>query len=333
MPLPPASSTLPNPPVNRHLLPEDLDAMLTAAVREAYEKPEADADQLTDRLRALVRPAWLLSRDRDTTGSGPLGGSRIGGLPDLPRGWQWPTTQLTRLPEDGAAATRGALAFTAQINLADVAGAADAGWLPLSGWLWFFRDEEDWSGGSKPNHVVLYADVPVTELHTAHPPADLKYLGDLGSGPERDSPLPVRLNRTLFLTANYKTDWQSRGYDRLAEALDEEFDEDCAGFELFSEIQHRVNRAAVGDKSWEAMLLGRPTPCPPPGGACPCGRSTPSDVPGYDSDEGRPCAWACDSMFVLYDFWGDGPLVFTADARTAPAVQDGRWAGTKAWVY
>ncbi|MBA9001980.1 DUF1963 domain-containing protein [Thermomonospora cellulosilytica] len=308
-------------PGNRHLLPDDLDAMLTAAVREESELPDDEAAELTDKIRALVRPAWLLSPVRDAPSV--VGGSRIGGLPDLPEGMSWPTVRVA--PDREAA-----LCFTAQIDLAEVPGVADAGWLPSSGRLWFFRDEK--GAGADPDHVVLYADVASDRLRTVQPPAGLDYLGGLGFGPEPDRPVPVRLHRTLFLTANYKTGWHSQGHDKLAEALDEHFEEDGAGFEVFSDIQRHLEHAAVGDQRWEAMLLGRPTPCPPPAGVCPCGRSTPDDTPGYNTEDG-PCAWAQDSLLVLYDLWGDGPLVFTADATVTPPTTDGRWPGTEAWVY
>ncbi|MFH8473640.1 DUF1963 domain-containing protein [Streptomyces sp. NPDC018000] len=331
---------MPAPAPSDHLprLPGDLDPMLTAAVRDASDMPIDEADRLTEQLRGLVRPAWLLSPDRNATERSKIGGSRIGGLPDLPEGWQWPTVEIKyRNGKRVTDSPEAALAFTAQINLADVPGAADAGWLPTGGWLWFFRHEGQ-SVQTEPDHVILHADVPAHELRTTHPPAELDYLGDIGSGPERDRPIPVTLHRTLFLTANYKSGRHSQGYDALAEALDEHFDEDCAGIDLFGDIQRLLERAAVGDKSWDAMLLGRPTPCPPPGGACPCGRSAPADTPGYSNEDG-PCSWARDSLLALYDYWGDGPLIFTADATATPAttatpaITDGRWSGTEAWVY
>ncbi|MFI6286451.1 DUF1963 domain-containing protein [Streptomyces sp. NPDC051018] len=335
---PASSSASPRPQPNRHLLAEDLDAMLTRAVLEASDEWDDALDQpardrLVDSIRALVRPAWLLTpvRDGGPAESGDIGGSRVGGVPDLPRGWQWPTTRIVPRWEDEGNATEAALAFTAQINLARVPGVADAGWLPSSGWLWFFRDEKE-AAPSRPGHVVLHADVPLHELRTIRPPDDLDYLGGLGLGPELDRPVRVSPHRGLFLTANYKAGWQSRGYDALAEALDEQLDEMDAGFEVFADVQRLLNAAAVGDRPWTAMLLGRPASCPPAGGTCPCGRSAPSDVPGHSHESG-PCAGPRDSLLALYDRWGDGPLVFTADATAPPAMDDNRWADTGCWVH
>lgn len=308
-------------PRNRHLLAADLDMLLTAAVREADDLPEADVERVTDRLRALVRPAWLL-----VPHDGPVrtGGSRIGGRPDLPHGWDWPTGG-----RDGAGPA--ALAFLAQIDLADVPCAADAGWLPPHGRLWFFRNE---SGviETEPDHVVMHADVPAGGLRPAAPPAGLDHLIDEGGcGPEPDRPQPVVLRRTLFLDDDYKYGWHSRGIEAVAAELDEHVED--GAWEFFAQVQRNLVRAALNEgEQWGGMLIGRPNPCPPPGGACPCGRSAPAHTPGYDNEDG-PCSPASDSLLVLYEGWGDGPLVFTADA-TAPAAVHGRSSpGTEAWVY
>jgi len=56
-----------------------------------------------------------------------LGSSRLGGLPDLPAGVDWPTYKDGR-PLD----------FIAQIRLEDAAPCDVDGLLPKKGWLWFF---------------------------------------------------------------------------------------------------------------------------------------------------------------------------------------------------
>jgi uncharacterized protein YwqG len=57
-----------------------------------------------------------------------VGQSRLGGVPDLPTGVDWPTNAA------------GPLAFVAQINLAEVAPFAEAADLPRAGQLLFFYD-------------------------------------------------------------------------------------------------------------------------------------------------------------------------------------------------
>jgi hypothetical protein len=91
-----------------------------------------------------------------------VGTSRIGGLPDLPRGMEWPRY------EDRP------LVFLAQIDLAEAAPLDDEELLPRTGWLWFFYDAFEWKeandaawrGGAR----VLYRDVDRTELAPASPP-------------------------------------------------------------------------------------------------------------------------------------------------------------------
>ncbi|MDF2630370.1 MAG: hypothetical protein K0R39_4201 [Symbiobacteriaceae bacterium] len=61
------------------------------------------------------------------------GASRIGGLPDLPSGVEW--------PHSGQGATP--LAFLAQVNLAETASYDEDGLLPKSGMLYFFVDAEE----------------------------------------------------------------------------------------------------------------------------------------------------------------------------------------------
>jgi len=101
-----------------------------------------------ERLRALRRPAIRLVVDADLYAyededendedededeledDSPLGGSRIGGLPDLPPGVEWP--RIDALP----------LSFLAQIRLADLRGLPGVEELPESGLLAFFYDAD-----------------------------------------------------------------------------------------------------------------------------------------------------------------------------------------------
>src|SRR5262245_9213006 len=67
----------------------------------------------------------------------PLGASRIGGCPDLPRGMKWPR-------RDG----EGPYRFVLQISLAEVAAFDVARVLPKAGLLSFFyaRNPDEWPG-------------------------------------------------------------------------------------------------------------------------------------------------------------------------------------------
>jgi|GEM_PF-1153684 Uncharacterized protein conserved in bacteria len=96
-------------------------------------------------IRKLARPAILLRTKRSTESKIPLGATKIGGRPDLPRSVAWPVYQ------DGKP-----LAFLAQINLGEIAklkspikGLPSKGLLSIfSAWGWM----EDGDGGPQtPN--------------------------------------------------------------------------------------------------------------------------------------------------------------------------------------
>lgn len=69
--------------------------------------------------------------------STPIGTSKLGGLPDLPPGIEWPEWKT------------GYLTFVAQVNLAEV---PPTGLLPNVGILSFFYDREQSAWGFDPNH-------------------------------------------------------------------------------------------------------------------------------------------------------------------------------------
>jgi uncharacterized protein YwqG len=92
-----------------------------------------------------------------------VGGSRIGGLPDLPSGQVWP-----RLPKryvDGPP-----LSFLVQINLSEVAAFDEEKLLPDSGVLCFFFHLDP---GGPDSGQVLFIEDPASGLHRTEPPSDL----------------------------------------------------------------------------------------------------------------------------------------------------------------
>ncbi|BAV04078.1 Uncharacterized protein YwqG [Filimonas lacunae] len=75
----------------------------------------------------------------------PLGKSRIGGIPDLPPGMDWPRS------DDGVS-----LSFVAQLNLAELKPFDTYQLLPDSGYLFFFYDSEGDMGGYSPGERHLF---------------------------------------------------------------------------------------------------------------------------------------------------------------------------------
>jgi hypothetical protein len=122
----------------------------------------AKLEQHAGALDAALSPSIRLVR----TGSSdaPIGGSRLGGLPDLPEHVEWP-----RGPN-------APLSFIGQIDLADVAPSAPDGSLPKEGLLSFFYDiaEMPWGASldERASVAVLYS-APGTPLARRDKPRDL----------------------------------------------------------------------------------------------------------------------------------------------------------------
>src|SRR5687767_2161561 len=100
-------------------------------------------------LPSLARPSVRLATQRVPYGQLGIGQSRIGGIPDVPAGFEWPRWAPSRQREDKfgepwhpEAATP--LGLIAQIDLS-VLPQVDEG-LPGRGWLYFFYDRycEPW---------------------------------------------------------------------------------------------------------------------------------------------------------------------------------------------
>lgn len=97
-----------------------------------------------------------------------MGASRIGGLPDLPEGAQWPVYPGPPKPDAAWEAFKGEpLAFLVQVNLAEIAPFDVAGLLPASGMLHFFYLEANSRFGLYPVHGEI--------LHVLYSPQGANY--------------------------------------------------------------------------------------------------------------------------------------------------------------
>lgn len=198
-----------------------------------------------DELRALMRPALRLQ-----TVHRPhvVGGSRLGGTPDLPVGLPWPRwdTQVYDAKERAdaeamadrsdygrrrfeALETRGSRAplpmtFLAQLELGALASSALP--LPAAGHLWFFYELSEGTWGYCPTHRgsfrVLYAPEG-TELASREPPADLATEHILSG-----APVDLASVATFPSWPALPDDWAD-GYDDLIDALTGEAPEHQVG--------------------------------------------------------------------------------------------------------
>ena len=150
---------------------------LDAAAQEQQARARLGARIAKQGLEALEEPIMaaalpcLVGAYREAPkGKIPVGTSRLGGLPDVPAGFVWPTTTRGKVPNPRS--TRKVrsfpLTFIGQINCADSAPLDRAGSLPPSGLLSFFFDL-----GSTDHGVVFFtpADAPLSQ---APSPPDLE---------------------------------------------------------------------------------------------------------------------------------------------------------------
>ncbi len=119
----------------------------------------ARAEQIVE----ASRPCVELIPKRVPLAQLSLGASRLGGVPDLPDGFRWPSWR------------DGPLSFIAQIDLADLVAHPASTGLPRSGHLLFFYDAQQQTWGFDPAdreswHVSF---VPEGNLHRSEPPENL----------------------------------------------------------------------------------------------------------------------------------------------------------------
>jgi uncharacterized protein YwqG len=143
---------------------------LTSPVSSSKTPSHRKKPVLPPALKTLLRKEQLVSRAPELTGlvrhcirlltkpidDLPVGQSRFGGLPDLPKDNNWPGSP--KAPLD----------FLLQINLSELAGLLPDSPLPPTGLLSFFYDSERCPSGSDPKDnrgwQVLFSDAPDSGL-------------------------------------------------------------------------------------------------------------------------------------------------------------------------
>jgi uncharacterized protein YwqG len=131
-------------------------------------------------IESLVLPSIRLTTRRIENDRFEIGASRIGGTPDMPRGFDWPRWMPSRerhdkFGEKWLPKTPSPLGFIAQIDLGAMPQIEAA--LPQSGWLGFFYDRycEPWGYDPADRGCchVAYFDCPRSSLQRAELPDDL----------------------------------------------------------------------------------------------------------------------------------------------------------------
>jgi len=121
--------------------------------------------QLTRSIDLLSQPSVRLYTTSAEAAALRVGASRIGGVPDLPAGVDWPTWKGRPL------------SFIAQIRLDEVHRYDTNGLLPPQGMLWFFYDASQQTFGDLPTDSggwrVLFMDGDLSKLQQISAPAQL----------------------------------------------------------------------------------------------------------------------------------------------------------------
>lgn len=99
------------------------------------------AGEIRDRTLALARPCLRMASEPADDSSIPIGASKTGGLPDLPRGFAWPPGgDCHAIYNDDTGGTERLAGFLGQVSLDEIAGSAAAvlSGIPKAGLLSLF---------------------------------------------------------------------------------------------------------------------------------------------------------------------------------------------------
>ncbi len=187
-------------------------------------------------LAQLVRPA-VFARSRPVFHEKPpVGASRLGGLPDLPPGIQWPVWQGK--PQS----------FVAQINLSELSEFSERHLLPPQGWLFFFYDSARSTSGlyrsERESFKVIYTTEPVHEME---------------SRPAPDGLGQVALFHPVFLSfsvGNSEPGWEHPALERLGLSF-----EQCL---VYAEVIHCTRQDTAETEAARHQILGYPSPMQAP---------------------------------------------------------------------
>ena len=170
-------------------------------------------------LAPLLRPSIRLLLDARVGETEPIGRTRLGGDPDLPAGFAWPTWAAT-VPRSFGRRSKPletALAFVAQLRLSDLAPLDAHGELPPEGLLYFFYDTETqpWcldAAEAAGGRVIFVPDESSRLARTRRP--------DVGTTRRlRACAVALRTEWTLPSGILYDDDGENDAYDALVTRL------------------------------------------------------------------------------------------------------------------
>jgi uncharacterized protein YwqG len=135
------------------------------AVGRETNAPEEIVEAVVRRALPSIRLVPQFSREAEAP---QVGGCRIGGVPDLPQGVEWPRLSTDAKRRRSGPLPGAPLSFLLQVNLAEVAFADLEQLLPKSGMLYYF-----FHGGVGDDDVATVLFAQGTELRRTTAPLDL----------------------------------------------------------------------------------------------------------------------------------------------------------------
>ena len=264
---------------------------MTGLTPETFEQRLRDAGfgDIAPVLASLARPGFRLGTGTGATDE--VGGSRVGGSPDLPDNQDWPTWQDR------------SLSFLAQVDLRSLPAEGDRADLPPDGLLSFFYDAEQRAWGFDPEEAGAWAVLHTpsgTTLSRRGLPKDLP-------DEARFDPISVAARTELC-----PEPWASRAIERLGL--------NAAQTETYADL---LDELVGGDPEPRHILLGHPDPiqgemqleCQLVSNGLYCGDSTGYEDPRASELEGGADDWRLLLQVDTDDdasmMWGDtGRLYF-----------------------
>jgi uncharacterized protein YwqG len=151
----------------------------------------AGLGRVVDKLEALLRPSIRIRIRKSDENAIEIGASKIGGVPDLPQGFEWPrwagrlqnrestTPKPTPAPIDNEhrhSGQDGPMFFWGQFRMADVAPHDAEGILPTTGMLYVYCalwvDALGCAEDDRGARRVIYREVAPSDLRRTSPPDD-----------------------------------------------------------------------------------------------------------------------------------------------------------------
>lgn len=155
-----------------------IDQRVVDVIRTAGRETNATPEIVEAVIRSALPSIHLVPRFPKDCEAPRLGGSRIGGLPDLPKGVEWPRLSAVNYDPFKNREPDEPLWFLTQVNLAEVAAFALANLLPKTGIPYFFLH---WHDADKPEDsdagLILLDEGGEQSLRRIEAPADLHALG------------------------------------------------------------------------------------------------------------------------------------------------------------